>query len=243
MARADYKRLLTQAYDLDKPEAPPAELERWLRYASAAGGPVLEIMCGSGRFLVPLALAGIDIDGIDASADMLAACREKCTARGISPGVYEQSVEELDLPRRYALAFIAAGSFGLLIDEADYRAGLRKIFDRLAPGGRLIVDAETPDAVPRTNGRWIGRWWTRPDGAKIVERHLGRYDPENQVQEGLGIYELFVDGELVDTELNDWIQRFWEPAGLGAELERAGFVDVEIKTHETMLVGKARRPS
>ncbi len=68
---AEYKRLLTQAYDLDKPEAPAAELDRWLRYARAVDGPVLEVMCGSGRFLAPLAAAGIDIDGTDASVDLL----------------------------------------------------------------------------------------------------------------------------------------------------------------------------
>jgi SAM-dependent methyltransferase len=240
--RAEYKRLLTEAYDLDKPEPPEAELERWLRYARAAGGPVLEIMCGSGRFLVPLALAGIDIDGIDASADMLAACTAKGAARGIAPNVRQQAVEQLDLPRKYALAFVAAGSFGLLIDEADYRRALGRVYDHLVPGGRIVVDAESPQAAPRANGLWTGRWWTRADGAKIVERRVARYDETRAIEEGLGIYELYVDGTLVETELDDWIRRFWEPDALRAVLGLAGFVDVEIKVSETMLVGKARRP-
>src|SRR5205085_4746698 len=63
---AEYKRLLTEAYDLDKPEAPAEELARWMQFARDARGPVLEVMCGSGRFLVPLAQAGVDIDGVDA---------------------------------------------------------------------------------------------------------------------------------------------------------------------------------
>src|SRR5207248_8049053 len=75
---AEYKRLLTEAYDLDKPEAPEQELARWMQFAREAYGPVLEVMCGSGRFLVPLARAGIDIDGVDASDDMLAACSQRC---------------------------------------------------------------------------------------------------------------------------------------------------------------------
>ena len=85
MATAEYKRLLTEAYDLDKPEAPEVELERWMRYAQSADGPVLEVMCGSGRFLLPLAVAGIDIDGTDASVDMLAACATKCREKKLSP--------------------------------------------------------------------------------------------------------------------------------------------------------------
>jgi SAM-dependent methyltransferase len=243
MPRAEYKRLLTEAYDLDKPEPPQAELERWLRYARAANGPVLEVMCGSGRFLVPLALAGIDIDGIDASADMLAACAAKSARHGITTNVQQQAVEQLDLPRRYALAFVAAGSFGLLIDEADSRAGLRRIHDHLLPGARIVVDAETPEAAPRGNGLWTGRWWTRADGATIVERRVARYDAARTVEEGLGIYELYVGGKLVETELDDWIRRFWKPRALRAELELAGFTDVEVKVSETMLVGKGRRPA
>ena len=84
MPFAEYKRLLTEAYDLDKPEAPEQEFARWLQFAREARGPVLEVMCGSGRFLVPLAEAGIDIDGVDASEDMLAACARNATS-AVSP--------------------------------------------------------------------------------------------------------------------------------------------------------------
>jgi SAM-dependent methyltransferase len=240
---AEYKRLLTEAYDLDKPEAPTRELDRWLRYARAAHGPVLEVMCGSGRFLVPLALAGIDIDGIDASADMLAACSKKCVAHGISAALHQQLAQDLDLPRRYSLAFIAAGSFGLLVDEADIRAALHKLFEHLGPRGVLVVDAETTDAAPRRSGRWVGRWWNRPDGAKIVSRDLGRYDPATRIEEGLGIYELYVDGRLVETELNDWVRRFWTDDELENELRSAGFVDVAITAADDgMLLAEARHP-
>jgi SAM-dependent methyltransferase len=226
---AEYKRLLTQACDLDKPVAPPDMLERWSRHAHAADGPVLEVMCGSGRLLVPLAEVGIDIDGIDASEAMLDACREKCAARGLQPELRAQFVHELAMTRRYALVFIAAGSFGLLVEEHDYRTSLRKLFEHVAAGGRLILDVETPAAAPRGSGLWRGRWWTRDDGAKIVERALNRYDRATQIDEGLNIYELFVDGQLVETELNDWVRRFWEPDALEAELTRAGFVDIEVR--------------
>jgi SAM-dependent methyltransferase len=240
---AEYKRLLTEAYDLDKPEAPAGELERWLRYARAARGPVLEVMCGSGRFLVPLAVAGIDIDGIDASVDMLAACKKRCDEQGVSPGLHRQFAQELDLPRRYSLAFIAAGSFGLIIDDADCRAALHQLFEHLEPGAVLVVDAETPAVAPRRTGRWFGRWWNRPDGATIVLRELGRYDPETRIEEGLGIYELFVDGRLVETELNNWVRRFWTAEELEIELSSAGFVDIEItEPYEGALLAEAHRP-
>src|SRR5438128_1166120 len=73
--------------------------------ARAANGPVLEPMCGSGRFLLALLAAGIDVDGIDASAAMLDACRRHAAARGLAPSLHAAALERLALPRRYALAF------------------------------------------------------------------------------------------------------------------------------------------
>ncbi len=244
MPFAEYKRLLTEAYDLDKPEAPKDELALWMRFARAADGPLLEVMCGSGRFLVPLAQAGIDIDGVDASDDMLAACARKCDQVGVTAGLTQQFVQDLDLPRRYALAFIAAGSFGLLRDESDYRGGLRRIYEHLEPNGELILEAETPALAPGRSGRWFGRWWDRPDGARIVLRDVSRYDPETLVEEGLGIYELWADGRLVETEMNNWVRRFWTELELANELRRAGFIGVDVVAHDIgTLLARARRPT
>jgi SAM-dependent methyltransferase len=198
-------------------------------------------MCGSGRFLVPLAEAGIDIDGVDASADMLDACRAKCADARVQPGVYEQFVHELDLPRTYALAFIAAGSFGLLIEEADYRASLRALHAHLDPGALLVLEAETLENVPPASGVWAGRWWTRADGALIVERRTSRYDRATNVEEGLNIYELFVGGRLLETELNDWTRRFWEPAVLEQEVRAAGFGKVSVRAGAGACSVHARR--
>src|SRR5438034_3153323 len=47
----------------------------WRRIAAAAGGPVLELGCGTGRVSIPLAKAGIDLVGIDRSAQMLTRLR------------------------------------------------------------------------------------------------------------------------------------------------------------------------
>src|SRR4029077_17141659 len=154
---------------------------------------------------------------------MLAGVPQKCSEAGITVALTRQFVQDLELPRRYALAFIAAGSFGLLIDEADYRAGLGRVHDHLVPGGALALEAEPPDMAPSRSGRWFGRWWDRPDGARIVLRNLSRYDPATHAEEGLGIYELWVDGGLVETEINNWVRRFWTDTELEGELERTGF--------------------
>src|SRR2546426_9524242 len=103
--RAEYKALLTEAYDLDKPEAPPEPLAYYMRHIRACGEPVLEAMCGSGRFLAPLLEAGVDVDGVDASADMLAACAARGEERRIRGRTYRQFLHGLGRPGRDRVGF------------------------------------------------------------------------------------------------------------------------------------------
>jgi SAM-dependent methyltransferase len=58
--------------------APSAmELPLIERQIARSGQPVLDLGCGTGRLLLPLLPAGVDIDGADVSGDMLRHCRER----------------------------------------------------------------------------------------------------------------------------------------------------------------------
>lgn len=224
--RSDYRKLLTQAYDIDKPDAPSDELAYYQAFAVAADGPVLEAMCGSGRFLVPMLASGLDVDGVDSSEDMLRACEEKCEALGLTARLSAQDLQRLELERRYALVFCAGGSWGLLPEMAEAQEALRRVYDHLLPGGTFVLEIESPKSTAR-GGLWGGRFWRRPDGAVIALRGILRAVSE-ELEEGLGVYELYVDGKLVETEMNEWARRFWTPGAVTDALGAAGFVDVVV---------------
>ncbi|MEY2430725.1 MAG: hypothetical protein QOC92_450 [Acidimicrobiaceae bacterium] len=149
MARAEYRRLLTQAYDIDKPDAPEVELSYYRELIRLGDAPVLEAMCGSGRFLVPLLQDGVEIDGMDASADMLEACREKCSRLGLSTSLELQELQTFTPAAVYGLIFCGGGSFGLIVDVADVGASLAHMRAALRPGGRLALEVETPASAAR----------------------------------------------------------------------------------------------
>jgi SAM-dependent methyltransferase len=218
--------LLSQAYDIDKPDAPADELSYYRGLVDAASGPVLEAMCGSGRFLVPLLRTGVDIDGIDASHDMLRACSDKCAQLGLSTSLELQRLEALAPRRQYGLIFCGGGSFGLISDLGDVASALHQAREALEPGGWLVFEVETA-AVAMRPGVWRGRWWRRPDGALIVARDLSG-GIRDDVEEALGIYELYVDGVLVETELNEWVRRFWTASKIAVIVEQAGFDTIRV---------------
>ena len=96
------------------------------------GDPALDAGCGTGRILLPLRAAGLDVDGCDLSADMLALCRDRAAAEGLKPGLYHQALHALALPRIYRTIF-SCGAFGLGGGGEQGAPALRCLYAHLAP--------------------------------------------------------------------------------------------------------------
>jgi hypothetical protein len=223
-----YARLSAEFYDIDKPDAPPDAFEFYREFAARAIGPLLEPMCGSGRFLLPLLQAGFDIEGLDVSAEMLDACQRRGRALGLSPIVERCSIEELEPRRQFGLVFIPSGSFSLLTDEQSVELSLRRIHAALLDGGTFVLEVErVPRLPPEGTGTWGGRWVQRPDGAKIVLSVLSEYSGVQQTLRSVHRYELIGDGKLLATEYEDFDLRLYEPAEFAKKLVDAGFSNVE----------------
>lgn len=222
----EFGKLLSEIYDISMPRPPEEAVDFYLRHLASAKGPVLEPMCGSGRFLVPFLERGIDIDGADASPHMLQACREHCQSRGLEPVLYQQFLQELALPRQYNLIFIPACSFGLVVDRQAAKDSLRRLFEHLLPGGKLVLEVETPRAHTLIPGLWSGHWVTRLDGARIVHSTLPTYSVEEQVRRDLHRYELFEDGHITEMELEESELRFYERDEFQQLLEGTGYREI-----------------
>lgn len=225
---AFYGPLCTAFYDLDKPEAPADAVAWYLQRARSAGGRVLEPMCGSGRLLLPLAQAGIAIDGFDVSDAMLDACRRQAAARGLDVGLSLQSVESFSLPHRYALAFVPSGSFGFVAGDDALRRALVRLRDHLTPGGTLLVEVVPDDDAPAYTEAMAPREVTCPDGSTI--RYGGRVtrgrDPAALRIEG--VYEQRRGDTTIATEHETLLLRLHRPTELVGTLLACGFASAQV---------------
>jgi hypothetical protein len=141
---ASYGPLCTLFYDADKPAAPDAEVAWYAQRLPRDEGPLLELMCGSGRLLVPLAAQGFKLHGVDSSAPMLASCEARVAARGIEAPLFRQDITQLNLPFRYAAAFVAVGSFQLITEPGAALLALQRIRAHLVDPGLLLLDMFVP---------------------------------------------------------------------------------------------------
>jgi SAM-dependent methyltransferase len=133
----------------------------YVDHAVASGGPVVELAAGTGRIAVPIAVAGIDVIGVDLSTAMLAVAREAARAHGVEERV-DLRVGDLRSPpveERVPLVICPFRSLLHLPDEEEKLRGLRAAAALLAPGGTLVFDVFAPsrDDIAETHGRWLER--------------------------------------------------------------------------------------
>lgn len=217
-----YRTLCTEYYELIRPTAPEDALECYLRYAQEAQGPILEPMCGTGRFLIPLLERGYSVTGFDYSSHMLDVCRNKCKERGLSTSLFEASFETVSLADRYGLIFIPSGSFCLLTTPQQISQALNFVSAHLLPGGKFVFEVETFQAVREPQGAWRGNWVNKPDGSKIVMNVLSQFDPSSRIETGLFRYELWEANAISRTEVEAFHLRLYEPREIDGLLEQQG---------------------
>jgi SAM-dependent methyltransferase len=120
------------------------DLDFYLGLARAAKGPVLDVACGTGRILLPALQAGLEVDGLDLSAAMLATLRTKAQARGLAPRLWQSNMASFQLGRPYALVMVPFNAFVHNLTTDDQLAALRCCRQHLLPGGLLVFDTFFP---------------------------------------------------------------------------------------------------
>jgi hypothetical protein len=68
----------------------------------------------------------------------------------------------------------------------------------------------------------------RDDGATIVFSSLAEYDPLEKVERALHKYELFKNGDLLETKLEHFALRFYEIDEFRHLLAEAGFKNITV---------------
>jgi hypothetical protein len=157
---------------------------------------------------------------------MLQACRTHGQRQGLTPVLYEQRLEHLELPRQYGLVMIPSGSFCLITDRQQAQESLRRIYAHMLPRARLVLEIERRRPQPGSTAVWRGRQVARPDGAQIFLSWQSRYDAGAGVLQSLHHYELCQDGQVLATEREELGLRLYDPVEFHRVLEAAGFKEI-----------------
>lgn len=156
-------RFTYEGRDYDRRVTGTSDVGFWVEECVRAAGPALELGCGTGRVTIPLAMAGIDVTGLDSSESMLRRARRKSAAANLEIPWVEGDMRFFDLGREFGLIFVPLASFAHMSASGDAEACLARVSEHLAPGGRFEIDLMNPGftgaLAPYRNPQAL----TRPD--------------------------------------------------------------------------------
>lgn len=231
MSFSNYGELCTVVYDLTKKigQSFGGDIEYYRSRLQENEGYTLEAMVGSGRVIIPLLEAGLKVDGMDYSADMLAACQTRINERGLSSNLYQSNLQQLELPRKYDNIIIPGGSFLLIEKREESKQALKQIYDYLEDSGRLILDIFLPTENFEAGKLLRTLTVDCPNGDIItMEDKLVDVNFFEQYKVSYLKYEKWRKGSLIQTELQRFAIRWYGIEELKLIMESIGFRNVSI---------------
>jgi SAM-dependent methyltransferase len=137
---AEARSAVLACVDVDRYLDPPAESPYGLEYAfyllgDIRGRTVLDLGCGSGENLVPLAKRGADVVGIDISPELIQLARQRVWGYGLAATVREGSAYATGLPDQSVDVVFSMA----LLHHLDLPAARNEIYRILRPGGLFIL--------------------------------------------------------------------------------------------------------
>jgi len=225
---------LPELYDLEHADFAD-DIDLYLQFASVIGDPILELGCGTGRILAPLAEAGHRVTGVDRSSTMLGRARIAIPGSSFRDRVilHEASMTEADLS--------PGGPFGLVIfslnglmhmpSAAEQRAALSAARRALDPRGMVVIDVLNPGAelLATFDGRVLHEGsWERDDGSMVSRFSARTHAPAEQRIETELWYDIADASGRLERVRARFPMRYLVRSEIELLLEITGFVEWQL---------------
>ncbi len=214
----------------------PGDVEFYAAEARRAGSPVIELACGTGRVLIAVAEAGVEIVGLDRAPSMLTLARDKVaklpaeTRRRIE--LVQGDMREFALGRKFKLAMIPYRAFLHLLTPDDQRRALCCIRDHLVDGGKLVLNNFDPrlETIVAHRGSLgsalkLDSEFVHPEtGHRVLVWDTRQYEPEEQMIRQYFVFEeLNGKGQVVAKTYTPLVLRYLYRYQMQYLLELCGF--------------------
>lgn len=197
---------------------------RFIQFVQDQGEPALEVCCGTGLPLLDLLEAGLDVEGLDSSQDMLDLCAAAASNRGVTVELHQSMMQTFRLERKFRSVYVANGSITLLTSDNDLRLTLNSIVGCLTPDGSVLIDFETPDAD--ILHKYVGHFKEKQHNGytlRVGMTSLETSEDGSNVITNLRYEKIDSEGELEAVD-KLWSRRIWSLERFSKILQESGLV-------------------
>jgi SAM-dependent methyltransferase len=227
----DIRAAAAQYYDANP--TIPDDIAFYTARLPSANASVLELGCGTGRVLLPLAAACGAIYGMDRSPAMLARCVQKLQAAGIprtKAWAELGDITDFALGRQFDLIIAPYRVFQLLETAVQVEGVFRCVGAHLAPGGTCILNVFHPQGgFERVRQAWetapeVCLWEATVDGVRLrCDERRARLDPAQRILYPELVYRHAVGDTWIEDAVLKIPRRCYAPEEFEAVIRAHGF--------------------
>lgn len=226
----NYGLLATKVYELTKPVGTSinGDIDYYIERLDGVTGKILEAGVGSGRMLIPLLEENFKIVGIDASSEMLSMCQKNLDIHQLNAELHTGNLIDFNLGyETFEGIIMPTSTFCLIETEKLAIEVLTNFYNHLTHHGKIIFDLDLP-FYPELNETSISTFEVSNKELITLERKIVEIDWLKQQIISHLTYSQWINGELVKTELQPFLLRWYGLSEITLLLEKVGFKNITI---------------
>ena len=193
-----------------------------LNQEEASPKSAIDLACGTGSVALLLAQKYDRVLGVDMSEEMLTVAQQRAYEQACRPMFICQMLQELQLPRAVDLAVCALDGLDYILDPADCKEAIRRVYKALNPGGIFIFDVNTPEKLRAMDGQVF---LDEDDDVYCVWR--GEFDEQTNIcSYGMDLFQR--RGQVWERSFEEHREYAYTVEQLTAYLKAAGFTHIRI---------------
>ena len=144
----------------------------WIHQHVLSGKPtrILDLGCGPGLYASRLTRLGHTCVGIDFSPASIAYAKAQAASENMPITYTEADIRRAEYGEGYGLVMLVYGEFNVF-SPADAQHILEKAYRALLPGGRLVLEPHTFDAIQKI-AKFPNSWYTTSSGLFSEQPHF-----------------------------------------------------------------------
>jgi SAM-dependent methyltransferase len=197
-------------------------VEVFKRYSSFKPVKILDVGCGTGGHLIPLARRGYEAVGVDKSEWMIDIAKKKICKYNLPARVLVADVLDFNLDEKFDACIAMFAVINYIVQTDDLIKAFKNIRGHLKPGALFIFDYWYGPAVltikPSSRVKVVEK-----DGIKLIRTVVPELDTFNHIQRSNYYLIAIKDGVVVDETREVHVLRYLFPQELIHYLREAGF--------------------
>jgi len=206
------------------------DIQLYAELAEEYGGPIIDIGCGTGRVMMPLARAGYEVHGIDNEKAMLDRAETYRTQFKLDPKkmiLHYGDVLNYKLDKKFALVLVPYNGMMHFHSQEAQLAVLQKLREWVDDEGLLVLDLPNAGEVfasQDTSAMTLERTFLEPETGHIVmQQSVSFLDRVSQLFKVTWIYDEITSDGTVKRTFAPLMLYYYFYSEMRLLLEKAGF--------------------